>query len=105
MEAVALPESDRCSETETGVLLDFSPSCATNNNWLNALILYFSKGGGARWRYPVETINDKIRSLRSKTDDDDQSGLCLQRWKGSLIKPAVRVVAVAETARESERKQ
>lgn len=50
----------------------------------------------------LEQIKDKIRSLRSKTDDDDQSDcLCSAGGDSSylVVSPLVRLVVAAESRR------
>lgn len=61
--------------------------------------LCLSLGGGAHSRYPLETIKDKIRSLRSKTDGDDQSEAV---WRSLFFTRYIGFVAPAEAARGTE---
>lgn len=61
--------------------------------------LCLSLGGGAHSRYPLETIKDKIRSLRSKTDGDDQSEAV---WRSLFFTRYIGFVAPAEAAQGTE---
>lgn len=82
----------------------YLPSCDTNRSRLDVRRLCLSPGGGARSRYPLETIGDKIRSLRSKKDDDEQSEAVWSAGGVSscpVVCPVVRaVLPAAGAARE-----